>query len=259
MPFCESCGAEIQPGKNFCSGCGAPLAPPAPSPPPFPADVQVPPAPLPAPPQPSPAPGQSRDKLIIAGVMGAAILALIIFIGLPMIQPQDTNTHSLPATSASSSGSMARTTLATVTIQPSGNAAASSGTTVYRSGVAYEQVYARDYSFNEGGQDVFSYTLQQPPMIVECEMNPKMVTREKLVDIGRSTERYITTSYGDPNAWLDLKVINADTGKTETTISFSKNYVGMTKQEYTIRANGNYRFEITGNLVSPGVRLLVKK
>jgi hypothetical protein len=125
--------------------------------------------------------------------------------------------------------------------------------------VAYEKVFARDYTLDNGGQDVFSYTLEQSPMIIECEMNPKMVTREKLVDIGESTERYITTTYGDPNAWLDLKVIHADTGTVETTISFSKNYVGMTKQEYTVRANGNYRFELSGSLVSPTVRLLVKK
>ena len=259
MPFCEACGAEITPGKNFCSRCGAPRAmsgtPPAPSPP---ASGVSPSPPL----QPSvpqlPQPAPSRDKLIIAGVMGAAILGLIIFIGLPLIHSQDTNFHALPGTFTSSPGP-AHTTMSPLTTPPSGAVAASSGTTVYRSGVAYEQVYARDYSFNDGGQDVFSYTLEQSPMIIECEMNPKMVTREKLVDIGESTERYITTTYGDPNAWLDLKVIHAETGTVETTISFSKNYVGMTKQEYTVRSNGNYRFELSGSLVSPTVRLLVKK
>jgi hypothetical protein len=207
---------------------------------------------------PLPQQAPSRDKLIIAGVMGAAILGLIIFIGLPLIQSQDTNAHAVPDTFSSSPGP-AHATLSPLATTLSGAAAASSGETVYRSGVAYEQVFARDYTLDNGGQDVFSYTLEQSPMIIECEMNPKMVTREKLVDIGESTERYITTTYGDPNAWLDLKVIHADTGTVETTISFSKNYVGMTKQEYTVRANGNYRFELSGSLVSPTVRLLVKK
>jgi hypothetical protein len=260
MPFCEACGTEITPGKNFCSRCGAPLAMPGTLPPPSPPEPGVPPAPLPASPQPlplSPAPGQSRDKLIIAGIMGAAILGIIIFIGLPLIQSPGSGSNSLLATTPSSTGTPAGSGFTPVTTLSYGAGAASSGTTVYRSGIPYELVFSKDY--DSMAQDVFSYNLQQSPMIIECEMNPKMVTREKLVDIGESSERYITTTYGDPNAWLDLKVVNTDTGKTETTISFSKNYVGMTKQEYTLRANGNYRFEITGNLVSPSVRLLVKK
>jgi hypothetical protein len=129
---------------------------------------------------------------------------------------------------------------------------------VYRSGVPYNQVYSQQFDLGKA-HGVFSYTLQEPPLLIECEMNPEMVTREKLVDIGTSNERYITATYADPNAWLDLKVINADTGGIITTISFSKNYVGMTKQDYTIRTPGNYRFEMAGNLVSPTVRLLVKK
>ena len=145
------------------------------------------------------------------------------------------------------------------TTLPAVSGAASSGTIVYRSGVAYEQVYARDYTFGTVQQDVFSYNLQEPPLLIECEMNPKIISREQLVDIGKSTERYLTSTYPDPSAWLDLKVIDADTGSVVTTISFSKNYRGELKQAYTLRANGNYRFEMAGTLVSPRVRLLVKK
>jgi zinc-ribbon domain len=244
MPHCKSCGSEIKPGKNFCSGCGAPLAGPGTSPPPVPAQTVS-----------RQEPHHSRDKIIIAGVMGAAIIAMIIFIGIPLLQSQGVTSTSLPG---SFSPLPAQTDPPRVTM--SYTAAASSGPIVYRSGVAYEQVFSRDYDFGlTAQQDVFSYNLQQPPMVIECEMNPGMVTREKLVDIGESSERYITTTYADPNAWLDLKVINADTGRTETTISFSKNYVGMTKQEYTLRAIGNYRFEMAGSLVKPGVKLLVKQ
>ena len=276
MPVCDSCGSEISAGKNFCSRCGAPVAKPAlplPSPPadphipPSPPSQQPPPYSIPPspalspgaslPPVTSPKPKLSPDKIIIAVVMGAAILGLIIFIGIPLLQTPGT-TALFPGSSLSPFSDPAPTTPPSGTTPASSTGTVSFGPTVYRSGVPYEQVYARDYDLNMA-QDVFSYTLQQPPMIIECDMNPDMVTREKLVDIGKSTERYITTTYGDPNAWLDLKVIDADTGRIVTTISFSKNYVGMTKQDYTIRAQGNYRFELTGNLVSPSVRLLVKK
>lgn len=265
MPFCQSCGAEIKPGKNFCSSCGTPLAAPGTSQiPPIP-DMNapltpVPPAPLP----PSPAPGMSRDRIIIAVVMGAAILGIIIFIGLPLVQGQGAGGSSLPGSGPVSAGTPLPATYvphASVTTRSNGGMAASSeGTTVYRSGVAYDQVVARDYQNSEYGvQDIFSYSLQKAPLILECEMNPVIVSREQLVDIDTANERYITSTYPDPNAWLDLKVINTDTGNVVTTISFSKNYRGELKQTYTIRANGNYRFEITGVRVSPGVRLLVKQ
>jgi hypothetical protein len=194
--------------------------------------------------------------------MGAAIIAVIIFVVLPLLQPHDTNNGSLTgnaqSTSIQSDPGLYRTTIPSVPSLPSVMATASSGALVYRSGEAYEQVFSRNYNLGTI-QDVFIYNLQTPPMIVECEMNPKMVTREQMVDIGKSTERYITSTYADPAAWLDLKVINANNDKITTTISFSKNYVGMIKQEYTIRSPADYRFEMTGNLVSPSVRLLVKK
>lgn len=194
--------------------------------------------------------------------MVVAIVGIIFFIGLPLIQASGTNSgpsaepvqrttvlpFSVPATTAPPSG----------TLLPSGDSGVSSGTIIYRSGVPYNQVYSQHYDLGKA-HGVFSYTLQEPSLLIECDMNPEMVTREKLVDIGTSKERYITATYANPNAWLDLTVINADTGGIITKISFSKNYVGMTKQDYTIRVPGNYRFEMDGNLVSPSVRLLVKK
>ena len=195
--------------------------------------------------------------------MVLAILALIIFIGLPLLQSPDKNREpradAFRSSSASSSPGTAEAASPSGAPLPTASVPAYATTTVYRGGLAYEQVYARDYTFGTVQQDVFSYNLQQPPLLIECDMNPKIVTREQLVDIGKSTERYITSTYPDPSAWLDLKVINADTGAVVTTISFSKNYRGELKQTYTLRANGNYRFEMAGALVSPGVRLLVKK
>jgi hypothetical protein len=272
--LCESCGAEINPEKKFCGKCGAPLGKsgvlPQSSMPNLDAIPHQPPPPPMSSPYYEPAlsslppmkPTQSRDKLIIAGVLVAAIIAVIIFVVIPLLQPHDTTSGSLTGyiqpTSVQSVPGPYRTTVPPVTSLPSVMATASSGALVYRSGEAYEQVFSRSYNLGTI-QDVFIYNLQQPPMIVECEMNPKMVTRQQLVDIGKSTERYITSTYADPAAWLDLKVINVNNNKIINTISFSKNYVGMMKQEYIIYAPGNYRFEMTGTLVSPNVRLLVKK
>lgn len=265
MPFCESCGAEIKPGKNFCTSCGAPVVKPGTSSPPPP----VPPPPLPVSPAPvpqessSPAkPGLPLDKIIIAVVLVAAVAGIVVFIGLPLMQTPGTDsrlsTGTGQTTPVPSPYVPVTRTVPSVTPLPSGSVANPSETIVYRSGVPYIQVYSQQYE--QGSvHGAFSYTLTEPPMIVECIMNPQLVTRRKLVDIGTSNERYITATYADPSAWLDLKIRNADTDAVIETIRFSKNYEGMTEQDYTIRAPGNYRFEIAGGLVSPAVRLLVKK
>lgn len=273
MPVCESCGSDIKPGKKFCTECGAPVVKPgvsSPSPPvPPPPQQIIPPlpplpSPLPAPSSPvsSPKPQLPLDKIIIAAVLVVAIAGIILFIGLPLLQAPGTNnkplTDSVQVTPTPPRPVPAVTTPPASTPLPTGTVQNPSGTIVYRSGVPYIQVYSKQYELGMA-RSVFSYTLKEPPLLIECDLNPETVTREKLVDIGTSNERYITATYPDPSAWLDLKVINADTDSVIETIRFSKNYVGMLNQEYTIRAPGNYRFEIAGSLVSPTVRLLVKQ
>jgi zinc-ribbon domain len=263
MPYCPLCGAEIKPEKNFCTSCGSPLGciPPAPVP------LQAnPPAVLPqasAPPPPLPLPGPNRERIIIGVVMALAILGIVMFIGLPLLMPQAAGTgmQTPQGTYAPRYGSPGGTLTPGVPSVTEGTAADSStGMTVYRSGVAYDQVFSRNYRQDDQGvQDVFMYNLLKAPMLVECEMNPVSVSRQQLVDIDTANERYITSTYPDPNAWLDLRVIDADTGSVVNTISFSKNYRGELKQTYTVRANGNYRFELAGARVSPAVRLLVKQ
>lgn len=262
MPFCESCGSDIQPGKQFCTECGAPVARPAapapvPQAPPLPQQtVAAPPVP-PASPPPSPSLPYQKQKLpafmiVFAIILVAVVAGVVVLVALPMLQGHGTGGQAsggLPPTPVPSLSSVTVSPSATVRVIPP---------TVYRSGVAYSQVYAHQYS-SGSAHAVFSYTLQEPPMLVECDMNPEMTTREKLVDIGTSSERYITATYPNPDAWLELKIINADTGDVVETIRFSKNYAGSLNQEYTIRAPGAYRFEMNGALVSPAVRLLVKQ
>jgi len=182
----------------------------------------------------------------------AAIVVIVVAVALPMLQAQGSDgsrpSVSPAATAAPSFPSVAATPSVTVRVV---------APTVYRNGVAYSQVYAHQYALGSA-HGVFSWSLQEPPMIVECDMNPQNITRQKLVDIGTSDERYITATYPDPDAWLDLKIINADTREVVETIRFSKNYAGSLFQDYTIRAPGNYQFELNGVLVSPAVRLLVK-
>lgn len=102
--FCTKCGKQCPDGAKFCTGCGAPLTPPAPRPAPVPQtppvsapqtppQPPVPPAPpvppqqppvdVPAPEQPAPAPRPKQEKAPKKGGKGpiialAAVLVVIL-------------------------------------------------------------------------------------------------------------------------------------------------------------------------------------
>jgi len=101
MPVCESCGTDIEPGKKFCSECGHPVIKPvAPLPsPPVPPEPQpaITASPLPPPhhvPVPPSLPAEGPEfpfrRIITAAVLLAAAAGIIFFIGLPLLQAQDT-------------------------------------------------------------------------------------------------------------------------------------------------------------------------
>jgi hypothetical protein len=269
MSFCKLCGAEIKPGKNFCSSCGTPVDKPgmtpsssAPAP-----DVPLSPPPAspsqlsaPVPPLASPTPALSIDKIVIAGVIGVAVIAMIIFIGLPMLNTGGTNSPSpapvstlprTPATNAIYTTLPKTATTAAIATNPVYQ-------TVYIRNEPYTQVFSANKEFDNNEGEVFPINLEQPPMIVQFELTPKTVSTQKLVDIGTANERYITANYASPTSRFDLKVINADTGSVETTMVYQANYNGMLKQEYTVRTPGNYRIQMSGNDVSAHVAVLTK-
>ncbi|MBU0705429.1 MAG: FHA domain-containing protein, partial [Chloroflexi bacterium] len=83
---CANCGAQLEPGSNFCDMCGSPAAAPAPSPPapsppaptpaPAPAPTPAPTPPMPTPPVPAPTPvypsaAGIQGRLIVQGTNAA--------------------------------------------------------------------------------------------------------------------------------------------------------------------------------------------
>jgi hypothetical protein len=82
---------------------------------------------------------------------------------------------------------------------------------------------------------------------------------EKTVDISLSSERVVNTSYTSPSAWFTVSIYDADNGGLVEEQGFNKEYSVMTKQEFMVRAPGNYRIEMTGNDVIAEVRILTGK
>jgi hypothetical protein len=250
MPFCTSCGAEISADKKFCTSCGAPMDPPAG---PLPSV-----SPLPVQPAPVEKPGLSKKTLLIIGIVAVIVLLAAVYVaGIPMLKalsPQQTVPTPVPGTPApfvTSSALPSKTpTLPPTTVTPV-------QTLEVRYGESYEQVYTLNKDFVSGQKEVFSQVLTRPPLYIKFNLTPEMITREKVINIGLSSEETINSTYPSPNAWFEVKVFDAGSGAIIDKQGFHKEYSEMTKQEFMVRNKGNYRVEISGNDVVAEVRILI--
>lgn len=273
MPFCTSCGNEIDPGQKFCEKCGSPLDQIIPSPetlqpPPPPAPLQaagaappLPPPPLPPPPSPPPfavagakKPVSRKTKIIIAAVAVIVIVAAIyginslLFKGVP---PFGIGMKATPSPTP---------VMTTVPPMVTSSASTPTPTPVQRRDdryeETYEQVYAKDRAYKFGEREVIPVELTRPPLFFQFNITPSMVSREKVVDIGLSTEHNVTAVYVSPNAWFEVKVLDAATGAVVDKRGFNREYNVMTHQEFMVRREGNYRIEMSGNDVFVSMKIM---
>jgi hypothetical protein len=252
MPFCTTCGTAVEPDQKFCDHCGALQEPgdsiPADSIPPYSQPSLQTPASLPPP----ATPGVSKKTLMIIGIVAVlAVIACLYYSGLPLIQEGSHTT--LP-------GGMSQTPSP---VYQSIISAPTSTTSVYQSltpdaryAGMYQTIYSKDRTFQFGAQEVFVHDLTHPPLYIKFKVTPKMVTRERLADIGTSNERMVSATYPDPDAWFEVKVIDANTGAVVESKGFNKGYSIMTDQEFMVRTIGSYRIEMAGNSVDSSVQVL---
>ncbi len=191
--------------------------------------------------------------MIIGVVAVLAVVAALYFVGLPLIQGSGHSSTILPGQVSQTSTPVYRSTTGPI---PSTTVISGSLTQDARYSEMYQTIYSKERTFDYGAQEVFTHTLTQPPLFIRFNVIPKMVTREKLVDIGTSQERMVTATYADPNAWFEVKVIDADTGAVVDSRGFNKEYSIMTKQEFLVRTLGNYRIEMAGNGVDASIQIL---
>jgi hypothetical protein len=127
---------------------------------------------------------------------------------------------------------------------------------VVRYGESYEQVYTLNKNFAFGQKEVFFQNLTRPPLYIKFNLTPAMITREKVINIGLSSEETVNATYPSPNAWFEVKVLDAGSGAVVDSRGFNKEYSVMTKQEFMVRNEGNYQVELSGNDVFAEVRIL---
>jgi hypothetical protein len=250
MPFCTSCGAEISADEKFCTSCGAPMDQPA--------GPATPGSPTPVQPVPAEKPRIPKKTLLIIGIVAViVILAAAYVAGIPMLK---TLSSQLPVpTPVPSTPAPLVTPYAPPSTPPSipPTTVTPPQTLEVRYGESYEEVYTLNKDFAFGQKEVFSYDLTRPPLYIKFNLTPDMITREKVINIGLSTEQTIYTTYTSPNAWFEVKVLDAGSGAVIDKRGFNKEYSVMTKQEFMVRNQGNYQVEISGNDVLAEVRILV--
>ena len=251
MPFCGSCGKEVDANQKFCEHCGSLQESPS---------IAVPgPQPLPQTPTPgTPTPASGLPKNVLVGIGVIAVVAAIVLVylsGLPLTKGTGQTSTGLSDTAYQTPTSVypsPATTIRATTTQTAGIL-----TQDERYSETYETIYTKERRFDYGAKEAFTHDLTRPPLSIRFNLTPHMVTSEKLVDIGTSAERTIYATYTDPNAWFEVNVIDADTGAIVESRGFNKEYSIMTRQEFMVRTKGNYRIEMAGNGVFASIQMLI--
>ena len=213
------------------------------------------------PPSPQPVPvakqGLSGITLPVIGIVALLVIAAIVyFAGLPLLnghaaqQPLPTPLPPPPVPSTTPPAPP----LTTLTVPPP--TITPLLTSEVRYGESYTEVYTLSKDFAFGQKEVFPKDVTQPPLFVKFTITPVMITREKVINIGLASEEIINATYPSPNAWFEVKVLDAITGAVVDEQGFNKAYSVITKQEFMVRNKGNYTVILSGNDVFAEVRIL---
>lgn len=254
MPFCTSCGKETAPGNKFCEFCGAPVELSS-APPGSPPVASAPPA-LAASSPPAPRAAGSGKTWLVAGIIFLILVAAALYAfgvirigglnGAGEIHPAGP----VPPASLSATPEPAHT-VPVVTAETS--AAVQTYEEKYTE--TYTQVYTANHAFIGGQKEVFPLNLVSPPLYIKYNITPTIESGEKVDELGNM----VNTSYISPRSWFTVSVYDAGTGNLVEEQGFNKGYSVDTRQEFMVRAPGNYRVEMAGSDVTAEIWILTGK
>jgi len=250
MPFCPSCGAETVPGNRFCVECGAPVDATTP-----PATPQV--TPVPGTPTPPPRPGMHRMTMIlVAAAAICVIIAAIVLTGMTLSKSGSFSAASAPPVSAVPTG---YAVVLTPTPTPTATPTPTFTPNIQHSerfGSDYLQVYKLSQNFSYGQKESFTHNLTSPPLYIRFALDPVMINRHVISNIGTSIEHMINTTEVSPDAWFEVKVFDARNGALVDQQGFGKDYSDVPTQEFMVREPGSYRIEMSGHEVFANVSVM---
>lgn len=121
----------------------------------------------------------------------------------------------------------------------------------------YVTIYQKKSKF-EQTIEAYSFNLTRPPLIIEFDVEPKMITREKHTtsSYGDKDEIVVTQRYPSEDAWFRVIVRDSATGKILAEDGFGKGFSADTHKRIFIGKYGDYLLEFSGNEVT--VDILVR-
>jgi hypothetical protein len=92
------------------------------------------------------------------------------------------------------------------------------------------------------------YEVTTPPLIIEYNVMPEMVSREMIVTSQYGSKKDETVTITSPNelSWFEVTVRDKNTQQIIIKDGFGKMYDWTTKKQITIRSPGNYHIELNG-------------
>jgi len=199
--------------------------------------------------------------MIIGGIVVVlVIVAAAYFVGLPMLKAnQKSSDGFVPSPTSSATYTMMQTA------QPTPEYTIVIPETTTLPGVVrddrleedYEQIYSLNQKFSFGQKVKFAHDLTRPPLYIRFNLAPTKIIRQRMISIGTSLEHMVETTETSPNAWFEVKIIDAGSGAVIDQQGFGKEYSDAIKQSFMVRQNGNYRIEMSGNEVNADVQMLI--
>ena len=122
----------------------------------------------------------------------------------------------------------------------------------------YVTLYDRTTEFSPAHpRDAYSFNLTAPPLIIEFDVEPKMVTREKHTtsDYGSKKDVVVKQTYPSEDAWFTVTVRERESGKIVAEDGFGKGFGTATDKRIYLGKYGDYLIELSGNEVKVHVEM----
>ncbi len=126
------------------------------------------------------------------------------------------------------------------------------------------KIYRQTRSFGYN-KTAISFTVKNPPMVVNFSVKPVNVTGTKIIFRGKvtQTEETVTYDYYSPYSWFEITVRNKNGGQILQQAgfgnSYGKQYPQALNQTMKVLSQGDLLIEMDGNQVTATIDMSVKK
>jgi len=124
----------------------------------------------------------------------------------------------------------------------------------------YVTLFNRTKQFNlTHSTDAFGFNLTAPPLIIEFDVEPKMITREKHTtsDYGKKKDIVVKQTYPSEDSWFTATVRDRETGKIVAEDGFGKTFGTDTHRRIYVGQRGDMLIQFSGNEVTVHVLMRV--